>query len=292
MAWNRPSEDGRANTPGSPRRGRSPRPTVAVRGAVAGAIVVVGTAIAAWWLWPSQERGEDDASTKRGLIKEVAPKLTQVRQEKLDHPGMVKVRGKWYPEYNKAGGKIWISKDWVRYHSPVVYTNSASDRLSKAARIFTNYADRELADLITAPLGTVVIGEIKYGPVFVKQFLESCKEPILVSPDDDEWTANVKRSVKEAKIEIMSRYNKGEDIAQIMTDTRKSLQDLGVYKLELMKTMRESLNKARNDPEQTKDIYDAANMLLAERGIEPIKLPTLLKNKLKLNETKKEEKKE
>ena len=76
-----------------------------------------------------------------------------------------------------------------------------------------------------------------------------------------------------------------------MSETRQNLQDLGVYKMNLQQTVRESLKDAKGDAEQVKAVYEAANKMLAERGIEPLKLPTMLKGNLMIQTKKRKEKK-
>ena len=101
MAWNRASEDGRAVSTKPPlRRGRRPSPT-----AWGIAAVVVGAAVAAWWLWPEGETRQDAASTKKqGLIKEVkpaaAPKAAEEKpKEKDPHEGFhLTSNGVWQPD--------------------------------------------------------------------------------------------------------------------------------------------------------------------------------------------------
>ena len=281
-------EDGRAGSPCPPRRGGTPRPTV--RGAIAGAIAVFGAAVAAWWLWPTGETRQDAASTNKTLIKEVTPakpKLSADEQEKLEHPGMVKVRGKWYPEYNSQGGKIWVTKNWVRYHTPVVHTNRVKKSQSIYSKAFDNYADREIAILLNAPPGAMRIGSSRpYDERFTKQFLKSLEAPIVISPDDSESVAALKKAVRETKIDLKIRYDNGEDIAKIMNDTNRQLQELALYRNDLRKLVLKESRETK-DKDARKGLYEAANKMLAERGVEPLKLPTALKRSLELQEQQK-----
>ena len=284
MAWNRPSEDGRANTPSSTRCGRSPRPTVAVRGAIAGAVVVLGAAVAAWWLWSAGESaGETPPHRKETLIKEVKPQLSAKEQEKLAHPGMVKVRGKWYPEYDKDGGKIWITGYGIRYHTPTVRTNHFNKALiSPERKIFDNRADQDIAILLNTDPGTTFIGGFKFSKNFEKEFLKSIECPIIVSHDDPPDVANLKRAVTETKIELKARYDNGENIAEILNDSLTELKKLSAYRDDLLRLTREQIRQNKPSAEETKTIYEAANKMLADRGIRPLRMPVFLKNNLKL----------
>ena len=282
MAWNRPEE--REQGIGNREQGARTSP---FRGLIAAAIVVLGAAVAAWWLWPTQDRGKDVTSTKQGLIKEVTPNLTQDQQEKLEHPGMVKVRGKWYPEYNSQGGKIWVTKNWVRYHTPVVHTNRVKKGQSIYSKAFDNYADREIAILLNAPPGAMRIGSSRpYDERFTRQFLKSLETPIIISPDDSEAVAALKKAVRETKIDLKIRYDNGEDIAKIMNDTNRQLQELALYRNDLRKLVLKESRETK-DKDARKGLYEAANKMLAERGVEPLKLPIALQRSLELQEPQK-----
>ena len=283
MAWNRPKE----RVTGNREQGARKSP---FRGLIAAAIVVLGAAVAAWWLRPTGETRQDAASTNKTLIKEVTPakpKLSVDEQEKLEHPGMVKVRGKWYPEYNSQGGKIWVTKNWVRYHTPVVHTNRVKKSQSIYSKAFDNYADREIAILLNAPPGAMRIGSSRpYDERFTKQFLKSLEAPIVISPDDSEAVAALKKAVRETKIDLKIRYDNGEDIAKIMNDTNRQLQELALYRNDLRKLVLKESRETK-DKDARKGLYEAANKMLAERGVEPLKLPIALQRSLELQEPQK-----
>ena len=279
MAWNRP-ENREANSCSLQKRSGDRFP---VRGAIAGAVVVLGAAVAAWWLWPSGETRQDAMSTKKALIKEVKPQLSAKEQEKLEHPGMVKVRGKWYPKYDKDGGKIWITGYGVRYHTPTVRTNHFNAALiSPERKIFDNRADQDIAILLNADPGTTFIGGFKFSKNFEKEFLKSIECPIIVSHDDPPDVANLKRAVIETKIELKARYDKGENIAEILNDSLAELKKLSAYRDDLLRLTREQIRQNKSSAEETRTIYEAANKMLADRGIKPLRMPVFLKNNLKL----------
>ena len=70
MAWNRPTK----REQGTGIRDQEKFP---FRGLVAGAIVVLGAVVAAWWLWPTGESsGETPPPQTKQRIKEAKPKVT------------------------------------------------------------------------------------------------------------------------------------------------------------------------------------------------------------------------
>ena len=176
---------------------------------------------------------------------------------------------------------------WRVYHhkGPVITNKYTEANASLAARVFSNTADKFIGQLVNIEPGTPLYGPpIKYDEKFVRSFLRSLTTPIIIDPDDSPEVAALKRAVRETKIELKARYDDGEDIAQIMTDTRKELQELGLYRSELQAEVNKIIRKdAKNlTDEQMQDFVDAANKMLAERGAKPIVLPGLMKHRLKM----------
>ena len=171
MAWNRPSNDGRAGSPcpphiGQPKaalrskvaravRGGTPRPTV--RGAIAGALVVLGAAVAAWWLWPNASApvAEDGDGTEKGLIKAVepaVPKAVEVPEKPMTEAERI------FAETNgMSAGRLrqWEFKNWKGR----VLTNGAHRVKSLPEQVFANDADRLIAGLLLVEPGNMIIGD-------------------------------------------------------------------------------------------------------------------------------------
>lgn len=263
---------------------------------------VIGIAVAgvAYWLVvlsPAIE-GPQDKERKNSAIAVVdhvtmvyddgASATEQNQNEKSaedPHKGQVLVRGKWYPEYNEQGGRIWVTKNEVRYHTPVVVTNRIDDaRIRPERKVFSNKAEQEIAILLNTPLGTTMIGKREYGEAFEKSFLESLSNPIIVMHDDDEQTVALKNAVNEAKLALKDRYENGESVAEIMNDTYREMRDLSSYREDLRRETKKLIAESMASSEETKLIYEAANRMLAERGLKPLREPVLLKNKLKLEQ--------
>lgn len=261
------------------------------RGLLAGlSVVVVGLVVAVCFFFAGSESDKEAVTKDRGLIKEVkpaVPKKSAAELEKEAHPGMVKVRGKWYPEYNKEGGKIWVSKYWVRYHSPTIQTNDLTKKVYRIeSKVFDNHCDREIAVLLNSPPGAMRIGPANpYNEKFTKGFLKSLETPIIISPDDSEEVAALKRAVRETKIELKARYDAGEDIAKIMNDTNRQMKELALYKEELRRMVAKE-SRSGKSAEEVSDLYAAANKMLADRGVAPLRVPSMLKHRLELQAIK------
>jgi len=141
---------------------------------------------------------------------------------------------------------------------------------------FKHTSEAQIAGLLQVKPGSLIVGDMKYSYRFVEDFKESLKEPIEILETDSEYDRQLKLDVIETKKQLKAAMDRGEDIAQIMTDTRNELRKLGQYRDEL----RKELNKIRREGEYTdqeiEDFTAAANKLLEDKGCRPIKMPTLL----------------
>lgn len=139
--------------------------------------------------------------------------------------------------------------------------------------IFEYSSENEIAGLLQIEPGDFLVGDIQYGQRFVDDFLESLRHPIIVSKDDDEETKALKRAVIDTKMEIKERYDAGEDIAKLLTDTRAELQRMGLYR----DVLRDELLRLRREEGVTSqdiiDFTEAANMMLAAKGLQPFSMP-------------------
>jgi hypothetical protein len=116
------------------------------------------------------------------------------------------------------------------------------------------------------PVATV--GEMRYGQNFIKKFLRSCETPIVITKNDTPEIAELKNAVIDAKIELKARYDAGEDISEIMNQTRRDLVELGAYRKEIddmVRSMRREKGQKLTS-EDYQDIVDAANIMLKNRG--------------------------
>ena len=98
--------------------------------------------------------------------------------------------------------------------------------------------------------------------------------------------AELKKAVIDAKIELKARYDAGEDISEIMNQTRRDLVELGAYRKEIddmVRSMRREKGQKLTS-EDYQDIVDAANIMLKNRGCAPIKNHDLIIQRLKLRE--------
>ena len=152
-----------------------------------------------------------------------------------------------------------------------VITNTTM-RKDAPYRIFKHYSENELATFVSVPLGTTFRGDPHYGPRLAEDFKRSLEEPIVYSADDTEDELALKKAINELKADLKVRMDAGEDIVEIFRQTRKELQEFGIYRQQVEQAIR----AYRKNPEATDADIDGfiaeANKMLEAKGIAPIQL--------------------
>ena len=273
MAWNRPADD--SATKKSLRSGKSPH---WARGVVAGLIVVIGAAIAAWLFFSeSDKRDSSDVEERtRGRIKETKPAVV--------HSKPIAMVTNAAPAKPKKVFKTYVDEKGVlRYEGgmavrkPPVRTIKVGDHRPS---IFKHVAEMQIEGLLEIEPGDMVVGTIEYGDNFTKSLRESFKEEIVINPEDDARTREMKQAVIDVKKDFKERMARGEDVGKLMSETREDLQRLGMYRQELENEVRTILNEKLLDDnftdEDIQDCYSAANKMLEDKGVEKLRMPTTL----------------
>lgn len=168
----------------------------------------------------------------------------------------------------------------IHYIRGEVTNNVAASAPKEWFEVFDNRCENEIALYLTMEPGETLVGTPVYRGRFVKEFLKSLETPIVASPDDSQEVKDLKRAVTETKIELKAAYDRGEDIEQIMLDTRSQLQDLSAYKHALETDMKAMVRDKAESYEDIDDFIAAANHLLAEKGIAPMKLNPIARKRL------------
>lgn len=245
-------------------------------------VILTVTGVVAWWAFRTQEETARPAGDRRSrMIKEVKPSIptkTNVVEEVKPKPVDPNARP------TKVGEIVngYIKLPSGRIHKRVgVITNTASATAKLPCEIFRHHCDNEIACYLWIEPGTEIVDMPNYGGRFTKEFLESLKEPIIVTKDDTPEQAQLKRAVNEAKIELKAAYDRGEDIEKIVYDTRDELRKLGLYKQEIRQQLLEYRKKENVSDEDVQDFLTACNQLLEQKGIAPLKVGPLSRRNLK-----------
>lgn len=160
-----------------------------------------------------------------------------------------------------------------------VVTNSIANRPKARYAIFERNCNNEIAAYLTIKPGDTIVGTPVYNGRFKKDFLASLEEPIVVNEDDSPEDAQLKREVIAARLELKDAMDRGEDIEQIMLDTRKELQRLMVAKMQLKQIFYEERKKCETEKD-VEDLLGACNKMLEEKGIAPLTYGPITKRNL------------
>lgn len=252
---------------------------------VAGALVALSAAIAAWWLWPdaSVPVAEDGDSTVERHIREVtpapAPKAAEPERElTADEKRLQKIA-----EIEKLwAGKVMPPglKTYVYYlKNPPKRTFGGDDRFGYLKRT----SEKSLASFLMVEPGTYFIQCPEFGEEFDTDFVASMRDEIQIDPKDSDDIKEMKRAVIDFKKEIADICRNEDKLpSQILSDHAMSLFELGKYQ----ENMRQQLDEIYNSPKYTdadvKDFCTAANMMLKENGLQPLPYPDLTERTLEL----------
>ena len=262
------------------------KPSGTFKGALAG-VIVVAVAFGAWYfLSQRQDEARPESEAKKPeKIAEVTPAPAAPKPVNAGEPAVEKPKPlrKWeYPvsrtnELSDAELRKWK----VMHRPPPGYTNdTARTEAPPEYAIFNHRSENEIACLLTITPGTTLVGTPIYGPRFTEDFLKSCEEPIVITEDDTPEQAELKKLMIDTKIDLRQRMSEGEDLGQILLDTRAEYQRLAAYKQSLQQELNELKKDNSLSMEDIDDFVEAANRMLEEKGIAPIKLSPISRRML------------
>ena len=250
-----------------------------IRALVAALIIVAGGGLAIW-LMLGEKREEKSSKAKVIKPSSIAEAKPQIPTKA---PGEAKPTEKPVPyweldESHTNGFSETQLRKWRNVRRPRMKPFTR-ERPKAKYEIFDYRSENMIACLLTAKPGAGFIGTPNYMGID-EDFLKSCTSPIIVTKDDDEYSAKLKRQMIEVKIDIKARMDAGEKLADILQSARKEMQQLASYRQFLAEEIRKVEISGEN-VEKVKDFIDAANKMLAKRGIAPLSPGPITMNRLK-----------
>lgn len=263
MAWNKPVA--------APKP--KPEKPSAMRGIVAGLVVVALAAACVVFFMGKGEKTVEKVEKKPTRIKEVAPAPAPTNavpakpidpREDYDHEEC----------YRDEAGVLRYKKSGCRAYDKTVPAHPINFLNKRVRTIFDHYSENELSIILEMEPGERRLDEPDYDdPDFLKDFEQSLKEPTLVKDDDIEYDKQLKMAVADVKKELAERIKKGEKLSDILKDVSREYERLAEYKEKLVAQV-ESLIEADDanfSDSDIKDLVGAANKMLEEQGLNPIK---------------------
>ena len=259
------------------------KPPKAARGIVAG-VAVVALAIGAYYfLTTGRGNGEQEAAHQPKTPEKIAvatpdpapPKPVEPKPE----PTKVDPNARPTKVGEVVNGYVLLPSGRLHKRTGVI-TNSVASRAKGAYHIFDHASDNEIACYLSMKPGDALVGPARYTGRFKERFLESIKTPIIVTKDDTPEQAQLKRDVIATRLQLKDALDRGEDIEQIMIDTRRELQDLAKYKAELRTQFNELRRSECKTDEDVEHLLEACNKMLETKGIAPMKFGPITRRKL------------
>lgn len=271
MAWNR-------NDTAAPKKavkggGLSP----AVKGIVAGAVVIVGALVAFFVISGGEKKPAKAVKEKKpAVIAEVklaaAPTVVEAAKPSAEKPKA---------EKPKTDG-TWLSKKVTRREVvtngtmavETIYTEDGKKHKyyhDTAKPVFDNASDQVLA-LVTAddphgnapPLPAL-------GPGFENEFADSLKKEIVIDDNDSEAVKEVKERVKQARQAMLDAMGAGMSAQDVIAEHRKMVEENAAMRMDAVKGLREYLDKG--DAEGAREYLETMNKALDQMGIMRIEMP-------------------
>ncbi len=223
---------------------------------------------------------QEDEMLKANLINEVtvrqrAPKIQEQPQITIDPNARPTKVGE------EVNGYVMLPSGRVHRRVGIV-TNTMDSALFKLPyEVFDYSCENEIACLLELKAGEGLIGTPSYNGRFKDEFLESLKTAIVINSDDSDYIKSVKQQVIEAKKDLKAAMDRGEDVEEIMLNTRKELQTLSVYRMQLEEELEAIIHKDGTTEDDIDDCLKAINIMLEEKGIATLNLGPIAKRKLR-----------
>ena len=279
MAWNRSSEKKKVEV-----EKRGGQRNVLLKGLLAGAIVVVGAVIAAWFFWSDDKSPlSTSTSTSTSLIREVkpaaAPKAKEPPRELTEDEKRLKELHEIEAKFGKNIPKALQTR--------VYYLKNPPKRTfeCKGPNDFLQHpCEQEIASLLMAVPGTFFLRQPTFSETFDNDFVSALMDKIDIYPTDDERTRRVKEEVTLLKKDIAKMVREtGRKPSDLMNEYAKQMFELGQYQRDLQSELREIEENDAVSNEEVEDFYNAANTLLEQKGLGKFAIPDLARRGIRLN---------
>lgn len=175
----------------------------------------------------------------------------------------------------------------------IVETSSAAPKKfrlvkNKKRKVFHTISDVYISRILNTRPGHAVIGTMNYDR-FAEQFKKSLSVPIVINEDDSPSEVELKKAVMETREDLKAALARGEDIAQIMRESENELRKFYNYRQNINAELSKAMRERKYNADDMQDYIDAANKMLSDNGIEPLKHPQLWIRQLRLEQAERSE---
>lgn len=163
-----------------------------------------------------------------------------------------------------------VLEESTKAASTNVIVNDGSHRPPDRYAVLTLNCDKQIAGLLYAVPGQLMIGTVDFDEDFENQFQESLKTKLEPSQDATEEEREIIEAVNDAKEAVVKAMKaEGKTAGEILSEARQQLREFGQYKQMLEEELRRYESDEEKTDEDVSDLFDAANIILKENGIAP-----------------------
>lgn len=248
---------------------KSAKSVSAVRGVLAGLVVVVGALAAFYFLVPSNSGNEQKQNVKK---QERKPNAYGTPKPANDSGAAVKQDKKSATQGNAAPAALPGDT-----HSDSAATDGetpAQEEKPKPRRIFKHGTDQLIWLAVFASNGGPIPPLPHITAADTDKFIDTLNDPIAIDPEDPPRIQDMKRKINELRKEVagMIAQNPGKELSDILNEHRDEFNG----RLNLHSDAQREYNRflEEGDAEGAEEYRLQANELLAEYGVEPIEAET------------------
>lgn len=238
---------------------------VHLKGLVAGAIVVIGAAVAAWLLWPDVRRPlPTSTSTSTSLIKEVKP--AKAAGIPAGDVPVVQEERAGVPDRKPFEGTVTTAS----YSRVVTLLDGTVTNLHPKAT-FTNRFDQVLS-LAIKPGGIMMPLDLALRRFSEEQIWKMFHTDMKPEPGDSELVLERKLELQQLKIEVRELERQGYTLEQIFSE----IEDIGRNTRAELRAARQGLAqlvKAGESPKTVNAWVREKNAVLKELGVPELRVP-------------------
>lgn len=273
MAWNRSTGEGEKPST------TTSRPKF-IRGLIAALIVVAGSVAACFWFMPEIVKPDEKQLRTDSKIEEVTPAHSATNPANPSTSSTLASQGEQSPEVVTVGTN---GAERAKGPKKPIHPFRIVRRNADRKQLFHTFADVCISRLVNSTPGNMMFCTFTYDG-FAEKFKKALDTPIVIDPDDTPEEIEKKKAVIEARAELKERMAKGEDIEQVMREAEAESRRLANYREQLRRDLAKAMRERKFGADDMQDYVDAANKMLKDNGLQPLKYTQLWVNRIRREE--------
>lgn len=287
MGWNGSNIGGKSETPKKSANSATQRVSL-THGIIALVAIVVIGAVVRFCLNTSATNpvAQEEVQAEQKGIEEVVPEMPVLVVEKTEPKDDVRRTPKGTPIPDKVQPD---EKGVLRYPNGQRWVDPNDLHIVKhpePRKIFKYSSENQIAILLQLDptrMAPFLIGKRRpYGDQFVVDFNKSLSSTIEINEDDSPEDRELKEAVIGAKKDLYEAMQRGEDVAKMMNDAQRELDLMASCYNDVKAEYQRMLKDETVSDDDVETFVEAANRVLADRGINGFTMPNLARRQAQL----------